>query len=101
MSEQKNYQQYKELLEENKPEECQACGGLLSLEEVNLEDYQGGKLYMMEKVPAFICQECGEVWVPDFIMKEFEKMIVTAKANRKAHPTSKIKKSKKINKKKK
>lgn len=59
--------------------ECEACGGELKLEKVNLEDYQGGKLYMMENVPAYVCQECGEIWVPEPIMQEFEKMIETAK----------------------
>jgi len=72
---------YKELLESNDDalKECQACGGALELEKVNLEDYQGGKLYMMENVPSYVCQECGEVWVPEPIMQEFEKMIETAK----------------------
>ena len=54
------------------------------LERVNLEDYQGGKLYMMEKVPAFVCQNCGEVWVPESIMAEFERMIETVKQKKKA-----------------
>ena len=58
---------------------CEACGGELKLEKVNLEDYQGGKLYMMESVPAYVCQECGEIWVPEPVMLEFEKMIETAK----------------------
>lgn len=71
-------EKYKDLLGEE-PEECEACGGVLELEKVNLEDYQGGKLYMMENVPAYVCQECGEIWVPEPIMKEFEKMIETAK----------------------
>ena len=70
---------YKDLLEENKPGACAACGGFLTLEKVNLEDYQGGKLYMMEQVPAYVCGECGEVWVPEPIMLEFEKMIQTGK----------------------
>lgn len=69
---------------------CQACGGHLHLEKVNLEDYQGGKLYMMEKVPAYVCQECGEVWVPEPILQEFEKMIEIAK-QRKPKPTKRQK----------
>lgn len=83
MKKKDEFEKYKELLEENAPGECQACGGPVILEKVNLEDYQGGKLYIMEKVPAFTCQECGEVWVPETIMLEFEKMIETAKAKRK------------------
>jgi len=71
-------EKYKELLG-GEPEACEACGGTLELEKVNLEDYQGGKLYMMESVPAYVCQECGEIWVPEPIMEEFEKMIETAK----------------------
>ncbi|MFC1637781.1 YgiT-type zinc finger protein, partial [Candidatus Margulisiibacteriota bacterium] len=65
------------------------CGGPLSLEKVNLEDYQGGKLYMMEQVPAFVCQGCGEVWVPEPIMAEFEKMIETVKKRKKKAPPKK------------
>jgi YgiT-type zinc finger domain-containing protein len=76
------FEKYKELFKDQEPSECQACGGPLDLEKVNLEDYQGGKLYMMEKVPAFVCQSCGEVWVPEPVMNEFEKMIETAKAHK-------------------
>lgn len=61
------------------PEECEVCGGPLLPEKVNLEDYQEGKLYMMENVPAYVCQECGEVWVPEPILEEFENMIEAAK----------------------
>jgi YgiT-type zinc finger domain-containing protein len=79
-----NNEKAEEFAEEDKPEECYACGGPLVLEKVNLEDYQGGKLYMMEKVPAFVCQNCGEVWVPESIMSEFERMIETVKQKKKA-----------------
>ncbi|MDD5594341.1 MAG: YgiT-type zinc finger protein [Candidatus Margulisbacteria bacterium] len=71
-------ERYKDLLGEAE-EECAACGGHLELEKVNLEDYQEGKLYMMEGVPAYVCQDCDEIWVPEPIMAEFEKMIETAK----------------------
>jgi len=75
----KEFEQYKELFGDNIPGECQACGAPLSLEKVNLEDYQGGKLFMMEKVPAFVCEGCGEVWVPEPVMLEFERMIEIVK----------------------
>ena len=79
MAKKKEFKKCKDFLEENKPEECQVCGGSLTLEKVNLEDYQGGKLFMMEQVPAFVCQECGEVWVPEPVVAEFEKMIAVVK----------------------
>ena len=100
MANNKEFEKYKELFGENQLEECQACGGPLAFEKVNLEDYQGGKLYMMEKVPALVCQECGEVWVPAPIMAEFEKMIETAKLHRKTHKKSARKKPRKKGKKK-
>jgi YgiT-type zinc finger domain-containing protein len=78
MSESDNF----DLLTDQEPGECQACGGPLMQEKVNLEDYQGGKLYMMEKVLAYVCQNCGEIWVPEPIMIEFEKMIETAKKHK-------------------
>jgi len=74
-----NDDKFKGLLEDDGFSECEACGGQLELEKVNLEDYQGGKLYMMEGVPAYVCQECGEIWVPEPIMEEFEKMIEIGK----------------------
>lgn len=92
MASNKEFEKYKELLQGNTPEECQACGGSLILEKVNLEDYQGGKLYMMENVPAFACQSCGEIWVPEPIMAEFEKMIETAKKHSKKRKGRKKKK---------
>jgi len=78
-------------LTEDPDNACEACGGSLKLEKVNLEDYQGGKLYMMENVSAYVCQECGEIWVPEPTMKEFEKMIETAKQS---HAPAKTKKEK-------
>lgn len=83
-------ERYRELLGKE-PGECEVCGGSLELEKVNLEDYQGGKLYMMEGVPAYVCQECGEIWVPEPIMEEFEKMIETAKRKHIIRGGSKLK----------
>jgi YgiT-type zinc finger domain-containing protein len=93
MANNKEFDKYKELFGEDMLQECQACGGPLVFEKVNLEDYQGGKLYMMEKVPALVCQECGEVWVPGPVMAEFEKMIETAKQHRKIHGKTRKKKA--------
>lgn len=58
---------------------CEACGGFLKAEKVNLEEFENGKLYLMENVLAYVCQECGEMWVPEPTLQEFEKMMETAK----------------------
>lgn len=100
-NQEKDFDKYKDILSEDAPEECQACGGAVVLEKVNLEDYQGGKLYMMEEVPAYVCQECGESFVPAPIIAEFEKMIETAKhrpSPKKKPPIKIIKKALKGNK---
>jgi len=74
---------------------CQACGGALKAEKVNLEEFEGGKLYLMENVVAYICQECGEMWVPEPILNEFEKMMETAKEHHaEQHPTIRSKRKK-------
>ena len=54
---------------------CSACGGKLSFDRVSLDHYEGEKLYIIEDVPAFVCQECGEVWIPKPVIEELEKMI--------------------------
>ena len=74
---------------------CQKCGGILKLDKVNLEDVEEGKLYLMENVSAQVCTQCGEMWVPEPIMKEFEKMIETAHKFHKKIRKQKNKKNKK------
>jgi YgiT-type zinc finger domain-containing protein len=90
MEDDKDLEKYRELFSTSgeEPETCQNCDGPLNLEKVNLEDFQGGKLYLMENIPAYVCQSCGEVWVPEPIMHEFEKMIETAQQH---HAPAKIK----------
>lgn len=64
---------------EEESERCQACGGALKPEKVNLEEFEGGKLYLMENIAAYICEDCGEMWIPEPILNEFENMMKTAK----------------------
>ncbi len=70
---------------ESAEEACQACGGELVVDKVNLEEFENGKLYLMENVIAHVCQQCGEVWVPEPVIKEFEKMMHTAKTYASKH----------------
>lgn len=71
---------------------CEACGGKVTPQKVNLEEFENGKLYLMEQVPALVCENCGEMWIPEQIIEEFEKMIETAK---KRKSTAKKKKPRK------
>jgi len=64
-------EQYSEL----NPGFCNACGGKLFFDKVSLDHYEDEKLYVIEDVPAFICEDCGEIWIPKPVIEELEKMI--------------------------
>lgn len=57
------------------PGQCSVCGGKLFFDKVSLDHYEGEKLYVIEDVPAFICEECGEIWIPKPVIEELEKMV--------------------------
>ena len=66
----------------DEPLTCESCGGTLEKTKVNLEEFEGGKHYHMEKIPAYICMLCGETWIPEETVLEFEKMIEIAKSRK-------------------
>lgn len=81
--------------EKNGPEEpqyCEECGGILKPKKTRLEEFEGGKLYVIEDVPIMECEGCGEVWVPEPIIDEFEQMMEASKAKK---PFKKLKSKKK------
>jgi YgiT-type zinc finger domain-containing protein len=82
---------YKDFEAMGEGEACPNCGGPLKPEKVNLEEFEAGKLFHMEQVPGFLCDACGEIWVPEPILKEFEKMI---EITHNRTPVKRVKKSK-------
>lgn len=74
-------------------EYCPACQGKLKKDLVELEDIENGKVVKMKDVEAMVCEQCGEIWVPEPIIKEFEKLLDAA-AKR---PLKKNKKGRKKN----
>ena len=74
------------------PQVCDECGGTLKPGKMRLEEYEGGKLYVIEDAPVLECNSCGEVWVPEPIIKEFEQMMDLAKHKQ---PLKKLKLKKK------
>ncbi len=65
----------KDNFEDLNPGICNACGGKLFFDKVSLDHYEEEKLYVIEDVPAFVCSECGEIWIPKPVIEELEKMI--------------------------
>jgi len=70
-----SFQKLKEILRSQTPEPCSVCGGLLKVETIKLDQLEKDKLYVLEDAPAFVCQQCGEVWVPKQVLNELDKMI--------------------------
>jgi len=81
----------KENEEAQEPQYCNECGGTLKPSTMKLEEYEGGKLFVIEDVPVMECENCGEVWVPEPIIEEFEQMMKLAK-NKKPFKKLKTKK---------
>lgn len=70
----------KDIVSDNsEPQYCEECGGILKPGKIKLEEFEDGKLYIIEDVPVLECENCGEVWVPEPILEEFEQMMATAK----------------------
>mgnify|MGYP001567020783 CR=1 FL=1 len=43
---------------------CAICGGQLSIKRITIDRMVEDRLYLFEKVPVQICDQCGEVWIP-------------------------------------
>ena len=54
--------------------QCYFCGGKVKEEEVSVDFWWGEKLVIFEKVPAEVCQQCGEKFFDATIYKEMEKV---------------------------
>jgi YgiT-type zinc finger domain-containing protein len=75
--------EYEEFFSEDGENICQICGSPLKIGKTNLKEYEGGKFYQIKDVPAFVCEQCGETWVPKPFMDEFEKMKEAVKGRKK------------------
>lgn len=61
---------------------CEECGGTLKPNKIRLEEFENGKLYVIEDAPVMECESCGEVWVPQPIIEEFEQMMEVSKKSK-------------------
>jgi YgiT-type zinc finger domain-containing protein len=43
---------------------CAICGGQLSIKRITIDRMVEDRLYLFEKVPVQVCDQCGEVWIP-------------------------------------
>ena len=55
--------------------DCSFCGGEVKGERVELDYRYKKKLYVFTKVPAGLCQQCGEKYLTAKVAKEIERRI--------------------------
>ena len=54
--------------------ECYFCKGRVAQAKVNVDFRWGRKLKVIEKVPAGVCQQCGERYFQSAVYKAMEKL---------------------------
>lgn len=54
-----------------KDSSCANCGGKLHSKKTTMDRIIEGHLYLFEKVPVQVCEQCSEIWIP---AKEAERM---------------------------
>jgi YgiT-type zinc finger domain-containing protein len=57
--------------------DCSFCGGEVKEDKVELDYRYQGKLFIFQNVPAGVCQQCGEEYLPAKVAKEIERRIQT------------------------
>ena len=54
---------------------CAICGGQLRRTAITHEEKRDARIYLVENVPAKVCQACGEVWISGTTLKEIARLI--------------------------
>jgi YgiT-type zinc finger domain-containing protein len=65
---------------------CYFCKGRVVQEKIDVDFRRGRKLKVIEKVPAGVCQQCGEQYFEAAVYKAMEKL-ATSRAKPVAHLT--------------
>ena len=68
-------QEPKEVIVMHKYGDCSFCGGEVKEKKVELDYRYKGKLYILQDVPAGVCQQCGEKYLTAKVSKEVEQTI--------------------------
>ena len=61
---------------------CPICKGSIKRGKTNFPVEIGEGLLFVKEVPSNICQQCGEVFIPDKIAASLEKMVSKARENK-------------------
>ena len=67
---------------------CRTCGGMLEKETVPITETENSEKFLIQNVPALVCQECGEIWLSPEVIRDIEN---TLKETLKKHKDKKEK----------
>ena len=62
--------------------DCYYCGGEVLEREVDLDFRWGGRLYIVERVPVGVCQQCGEKFLTAGVSEELDRLVKSARIDR-------------------
>ena len=57
--------------------DCYYCGGEVKEKVIQIEHRWKGKLYLIDKVPVGVCQQCGEKYFTASVSKEIDRLVKT------------------------
>jgi YgiT-type zinc finger domain-containing protein len=57
--------------------DCSFCGGVVKEEKAELDYRYKGKLYVFQKVPVGVCQQCNEKYLTAEVVKKIERRILS------------------------
>jgi len=63
----------------NNPTPCAVCGGTQQPTTITHHARRGGTIYVFENVPAYVCDQCGEVWIDGSVLHRIDKLIAAGK----------------------
>ena len=58
----------------SKTEKCEFCEGTLESRKVTVDSRRGGRLVVIEGVPARVCNRCGERYYPAVVVRKLEEI---------------------------
>lgn len=62
--------------------DCYYCGGEVLEREVDLDFRWGGRLFIIERVPTGVCQQCGERFFTAAVSEELDRLAQSTRVDR-------------------
>ena len=57
------------------PRLCGECGGTLESKVITYTHQWGEEVYRFEDVPAFVCVQCGHIWLPAEVSQQIDEIV--------------------------